>query len=335
LNARVTAEEYGQFAFETARTIREADPKAGIILGAFAHAVWGEGGKPSKGREFARVALEKFVQLAGRGFANAVTYHAYNSNPDKVYGSIPSFRGMIHTIDPALQVRQGENGAPSLNQQHYALRNEWWTEEKQAKWLLRRMLGDAARGIPTSIFTMTEKHYPVAAETNLTWVGAKTDQKPAADSAKHFKGLLETRLYAPGTPEDDRTIVRTKAGYVAMQAVTAIFDSRLKPLGVKCDVTGGSGPVSAHVFRRDDGAAVLAVWRHGDIPGDKSMHELVDVRIESVEFGAEPRYVDLLTRATYRTRGVVQRDGAATVIRGLPIYDSPVLITHASLVHAR
>ena len=345
LVASVEAPEYGIFAHETAQAIKKADPAAGVILGAFAGAVWqGEGTKPARDREFARVAVETFVKLSGKGAANAVTYHAYHPNPDAVYASIPSFKAMIHAIDPGIEVRQGENGAPSLNQQHYALRNMWWTEERQAKWLLRRMLGDAAYRVPTSIFTITEMHYPVSAETNLAFVGHRTDKPPAADSTKHFKGLLETRLYAPGSPEDDRTVVRTKMGYPAMQAVTAIFDSRLEPVGdpgnaagttSACTVTGGTGPITAHAFRRADGAAVVAVWRSGDAPGDNAAHELVDVSCPTLAFGSGPLYVDLLTRAVYRTKGVVETSGAGSRISGLPVYDSPVLILSAPLVSAR
>ncbi len=334
LNARITAEGYGQFAFETARAIKAADPAAKIVLGAFAHAVWDDP-RDRRGRDFARTALATFVRLGGRGLASAVTYHSYHPNPDAVYPSVPSFVALVRGIDPGIEVRQGENGAPSINQQHYALRNMWWTEERQAKWLLRRMLGDAARGIPTSVFTITEMHYPVSAETNLTWVGARTAEKPAAASSKHFKGLLETRLYAPGTPADDRTVVRTKMGYVAMQGVTAIFDKALRPVDGGCTVRGPAGPVSAHAFRRADGAAVLAVWRSGDAPGARPEHELADVVCTGLTFGAEPRYVDLLTRAAYATRGVVAREGAGVRVTGLPVYDAPVLVVDDALMKAR
>jgi hypothetical protein len=334
LNARITAEDYGRFAYETAHAIKAADPAARIILGAFAHSVWENPGN-SHARDFARTALSTFVQLGGQGYASAVTYHSYHPNPDAVYASLPSFLALVRAIDPGLEVRQGENGAPSVNQQHYALRNMWWTEEAQAKWLLRRMLGDAAHGVPTSVFSITEMHYPVAAETNLTWVGARTDQKPAAASSKHFKGLLETRLYAPGTPEDDRTVVRTKMGYTAMQAVTAIFDSRLRPVEGACTASPASGPLTVHAFRRDDGATVVAAWRSGDKPGDKPLHEAVDIRCRGIRFSGEARYVDLLTRATYRTQGVAEADGEGVRITALPVYDAPVLVADAALVAAR
>lgn len=327
LNVKISADEYGQFAFETARAIKAVDPAAGIILGAFAHAVWG-----GDGLEFAERSLRQFAALGGK--ADVVTYHAYSANPDEVYGSLERFRAMIRDLDPTIEVRQGENGAPSLNQPTYALRNLWWTEESQAKWLLRRMLGDAARGLPTSIFSLTEMHYPPAAETNLSWHRANRDLPPPT-TAKHFKGLLETRRYAPGTPDDDRTVVRTKMGYRAMQAVTAIFDARTKPVPVRCSVTGASGPTSAFAFRRDDGLFAVAVWRDGDRPGARPLHEAADIHCRGVRFAGAPRYVDLLTRAVYATNGVAQPDGDSVRITALPIYDSPVLVLDAGLVSAQ
>ena len=332
LNPLLTAEGYGRFAFETAAAVRAADPKARIVFGAFAHG-WSRTGPA---RAFATTALRTFMALGGR--ADALTYHAYAINPDAVYADVEDFLATIRAIDPRIEVRQGENGAPSLNQAGYALRNLWWTEETQAKWLLRRMLGDWARGVPTSISSLTEMHYAPAAEMGLTWQKARGETRAIA-TAKQYKGLLETRRYAPGTPEDDRTVVRTKMGYVAMQAVTAIFDSALRPVPVRCTVTGTRVPVAVHGFRRADGAAALAVWRSGDAPGDRTMHEAIGIDCPGFALPADARYVDLLTRATYATRGVVASApgtmGGTTRVAGLPVYDAPVLLVDARLVTAR
>lgn len=335
LNVRIGADEYGQFAYETAKAIKAADPKANIILGAFAGAVWENNAAP---REFARQALTTFVRLGGRGLATAVTYHAYHPNPDAVYPSLPSFQKLVHDIDPGIEVRQGENGAPSINQQHYAMRNLWWTEQSQAKWALRRLIGDAGHGVPSSIFTLTEMHYPVEAETNLAFHGHSTVEKPASASAKHMKGMLETRLYAPNTPQDDRTVVRPKMAYASVQAVTAIFDRTLKlvdPATYRCTITGPKSTPSLYAFRRADGATLIALWRSTDMPDVNTLREAADVRCTGLRFGTSPRYVDMLTRGVYETRGLVARDGAATVITALPIYDAPVLVADAPLVNAR
>lgn len=333
-----TPEVYATFARDTEKVIRATDPKAGIIFGAVAGAPWPDVEPDNPNAQaherrgtYTKEALEIYYRLGGR--AEAVTYHGYSVNPDAIYPRVDRMVEGIRAIDPKIQVRQGENGAPSLNQPHYAFRNLWWTEQSQAKWMLRRMMGDAARGIPTSVFTMTEMHYPVAAETQLNWVGGAIGRKGDATTAKHFKGLVETKLYAPGTPQDDRTVVRTKMAYPAMQAVTAIFDSRLKPVG-PCQVQGPAGPVSAHAFRRDDGAAAIVVWRSGDTPDANTQHELADVRCPGAAFKGQTAYIDLLTRAVYANRDKASGDGVLEA-KGLPIYDSPVVLADAVLVEAR
>jgi len=328
LNPLINAQAYGDFAFETARAIRAADPSAQIILGAFAGA-WHKDGKE---RAFALASLKRYIERGGK--AEALTYHSYATNPDSVYPDVETFIAAVKALSPDTQVRQGENGAPSMNQASYALRNMWWTEQSQAKWLLRRMLGDAARSIPTSMFSLTEMHYPPSAEMGLTWQKARGETRMIA-TAKHFKGMLETRRYAPGTPEDDRTVVRTKMAYVAMQALTAIFDSRLQPLAVKCTVTGTDAPVAVYAFRRADGASIIAAWRNGDRPDDSPVHEAVDIECPGLRFGEGPRYVDLLTRGVYATSGVVEQRGDSVTLRALPIYDSPVLVADAALVSAQ
>lgn len=336
INANITAEGYAAFARETERAIRSANPAARIIFGAFAGAPWpgnfDDRTPESRARspQFAKTALETYYRLGGR--AEALTYHGYTVNPDTVYPDVERLLSGVHAIDPRIEVRQGENGAPSLNQPSYAFRNIWWTEQSQAKWMLRRMLGDAGRGIPTSVFTLTEMHYPTEAESNLAFVGGRAALTAA--SAKHSKGLLETRRYAPGTPDDDRTVVRTKTIYPAVQAVTAIFDSRLTAAGT-CRVTGASAVTSAFVFRRADGAMAIAVWRSADMPDRNTLHETVDVRCPGAGFRNPPVYVDLLTRAAYATKSVVRTDDGAIVANDLPIYDAPVLLVDPALVEAR
>lgn len=328
LNPLITADQYADFAFETAQAIRAADPQARIIFGAFAGAWYEDDGA----REFARRSLARYVGRGGK--AEALTYHAYADNPDSVYPGVEELLRIVRGISPETEVRQGENGAPSLNQPSYALRNIWWTEESQAKWLLRRMLGDAGRSIPTSMFTLTEMHYPPAAEMGLQWQRAR-GEKTIIATAKHFKGMLETRRYAPGTPQDDRTVVRTKMAYPAAQAAIAIFDSRLKPTAGTCTVTAGSKDIAIHSFARADGSAVIAMWRNTDRPGARPLHEAVDVACRGIRFASAPRFVDLLTRAVYATKDVAREAAGGVELRGIPVYDSPVLIASADLVAAQ
>ena len=63
--------------------------------------------------------------------------------------------GVVGQVPPAAAVRQGETGAPS-GETVGALRDVAWTESKQAKWDLRRMLAHHGQGVPFNLFTLCE-----------------------------------------------------------------------------------------------------------------------------------------------------------------------------------
>lgn len=58
-----------------------------------------------------------------------------------------------------IKLRQGENGAPSGYIPSFALDKYYSTEYTQAKYNLRRMLGDLCRGIETEVFTIIDLRY--------------------------------------------------------------------------------------------------------------------------------------------------------------------------------
>jgi len=318
---KFTADEFGRFAAETARVVKEADPDAYVIVAGFTNL-------GDRGRAYVVDALKGFVAEGEPDLADAVIFHAYAQNPDAVYASVEPFRDAIHAVIPGLEVRQGESGAPSLNQQTFALRNIWWTEEAQAKFLLRRMLGDMAHHIQTSVFTLTDLHYPAAIEAGASF--ARSDSQQHSVFTMNTKGLLETRRYAPGTQNEDRTVVRMKVGYRAMQSVTSIFDARLQPVDDACSASDAS--VSAYAFRRDDGALIVAAWRSTDRPGELVQHQDVDITCRGVTFSGDTAYVDLLTSSAYRVLDLVHPTADGVTLSAVPVYDSPVLVADRALV---
>ncbi|MCH4895048.1 hypothetical protein GO308_18265 [Sphingomonas sp. SFZ2018-12] len=322
LIGKFTAEEFGEFAAETAQTVRSAQPDATISIAGFS------GLGSAEGNAFIRQATRTFVARGGRGLAQVVGIHIYNPRPEGANDALDALIADLHTIDPGLVLRQGESGAPSINQPLFALSNLWWTEEAQAKWVLRRMLNDAARGMWTSVFTLTDLHYSVAAERGAGF-NASQARKTAA-VALNSKGLLETRRYDPSGRNDDKQVVRAKMGYRAMQSVTSIFDARLKPVAAPCRASDANVTVAA--FRRDDGASAIVAWRSSDRPGEKPHHQSVDISCTGVRLADAPLYVDLLTSAVYRTDGVAESKGDTLQLTALPVYDAPVVVSDAVLV---
>ncbi|RVT42292.1 GH39 family glycosyl hydrolase [Sphingobium algorifonticola] len=320
---KFTADEFAAFAAETAKVVRAVQPDATISIAGFA----GSGSR--KEGDFVRQATRKFVELGGRGLANVVGIHIYNARPEGANAAMDALIPDVRAIDPGLTLRQGESGAPSINAPFFALSNMWWTEEAQAKWVLRRMLNDVSRGMWTSVFTITDLHYSTQAEQQAGFNSSAA--RKASAMAFNTKGLLETRRYDGTGKNDDKTVVRPKQGYRAMQAVTSIFDARLKP--ATDAVCAASNPaITVAPFRRDDGQVAIAAWRSTDRPGEKPLHEDVDVRCTGITFTGEPVYADLLTNMVYRTKDMVGADSGALTIKGLPVYDAPVLISDTALI---
>lgn len=86
--------------------------------------------------------------ISGRlDLIDEVTYHPYSYNPDDSYAAVEKLRQVVHAYSSRVRLRQGENGVPSERRKTKALSNHDWSELSQAKWALRRLLGDLGREI--------------------------------------------------------------------------------------------------------------------------------------------------------------------------------------------
>ncbi|MCH4895051.1 hypothetical protein GO308_18280 [Sphingomonas sp. SFZ2018-12] len=308
-----SASVYATFAAQTARAIKEVQPEAKILLGGFTQGVI------SNNYQYGQTVLTNFANEKGSTVPNAdvqVVYHPYNANPDASYSStFDSFRASAEAR--GFTIRQGENGAPSASQPEFALNNLPWTEDAQAKWALRRLLGDFRRGIESNLFTLTELHYA---------------------SAKNLKGILQTGAWSSAAPTyGDQTVQRPKAAYRAVQSLAAIFDSRLTSLfNQGCTLPSGYTiqaytRLDANDIRRN----MLVVWRNNARPGENEATAAINITCTVFQFPRfasnptlRPRYVDLLTGRVYAlTSSTTVVQGASGVtITGLPVYDSPVVL---------
>lgn len=291
--------EYADIVAREARVIRKLQPRAFIIAAAW---------KDTKG------ILERLKQLDALSLVNEFTYHPYTFNPDDTYRtSAPKLRELLTSYAPHLTLRQGENGAPSKPGTTGALCTPRgsqtpfdWTEEKQAKWALRRLLGDLGRDIYSSYFSICDMHYT---------------------KGVNFKGLLATNA--------DKTVQYAKPSYYAVQRITAIFDNRVQRIN---DFTGTvtqpaeGNTYSLFAYRTEAGAKIATLWRDSQRPGDRPEKELLTVTLPGLKFN-RPVWVDLLGGRVYAIDDSLrsEKDGA-TVIRQVPAYDSVVLIAEQDAI---
>jgi hypothetical protein len=133
-----------------------------------------------------------------------ISYHSYAMRPEGVYKGVAALQRELNKYSTTIKLRQGENGAPSGYIPSFALDKYYWTEYTQAKYNLRRMLGDLGRGIETTVFTMIDLHYA---------------GNPAV---LNMKGLIQS--------DETKAAIRPKVAYYAVQNVTSFFDSMLEPV---------------------------------------------------------------------------------------------------------
>jgi hypothetical protein len=280
--------DYARFMLHTAGQIREIQPEAKILAMSTA-------GVDTK---FVREVLEIAKQQNELDLIDQVTYHPYTKNPDTSYPAVEKLRRTISEFSSQITIRQGENGCPSMRRKTKALRGYDWTEVSQAKWALRRLLGDLGRDLESSYFAIMDMKYP--------------DEMNA-------KGLLKSRK--------DQTVEYAKPAYYAVQNLASVFDDqlqRVKDFDYKADTMKS---ISAFAFKNaKTGFHVMAVWLDGDIPSDGAAKMKVNLTCSKVLI-KNPVYVDLREGAVYAIpERNVRFDDEKSIFKGIPVYDSPILI---------
>lgn len=332
-DGNVSAIGYAKLAVQTAKLIKSIQPSAKITIGSFTS----NGLKTSyPSTDFVPTVLNYFEANKGSTVPDSdvsVSYHPYWYNPDYdgTANQATAFQAFSNLVTAkGYKIRQGENGAPSQPCKAFALcgfdPQPQWDESSQAKYLLRRMLGDFARGIETNIFTITDLHY---------------------DGTKNYKGLLKTGTWNPGidTPykNGDQTVKGIKLGYSAFQNVTAVFDNRLKIVS-NAGCTAPSGYTVQAYTRNDSGTVrnMIAVWRKNESLPRATTVQSISIKCTNFHFARLAssssltlRFADLLDGRVYSTSGIVAGNSAANndvTLNGVPVGDYPVLIADQGII---
>ena len=232
-------------------------------------------------------------------------YHGYEFNPDKSYANVEDLKATLARYSTKARMRQGENGCPSETTTRFALPNHPWTETSQARWDLRRMLGDLGHDVESSIFTICDFNH----------TGREMNRK----------GLLRAT--------EDKKVVAVKPAYYAVQNLVAVFDDTLERVKEPAVAVMHDRGAAAFAYRnRETGRGLAALWDNSGIPGEawETRPAQVVVRGLAIE---EPVWVDLASGRVYEfPAGRIVRADGFTIYRDLPLYDSPVLVADRSLV---
>jgi len=284
---------YADFLIRSAEIIRRHQPDATIIGFAMA------GVKHS----MCESVLGRMKKAGKLDLIDQVSYHPYTYNPDDSYSGVLKLRRIVESFSSDIIIMQGENGCPSKRGSFGAISGNDWTESSQAKWALRRLLGDLGRDIPSSYFAICDMEYT---------------------SRRNTKGLLAIN--------DDQTVHHAKEGYRAVQHLTALFDNRITRVkNFSAEITKASGEKaeSSHsVFGYQTRASqpVVTIWRSSDTPGKDPKHRPMRIHIATMTFDT-PVLIDLRTGRVDAIDGsLVKEESGATTFLNLPIYDSPIVL---------
>ncbi len=284
------AEEYAEMFYRTAKAIRAVQPTAKCYVTAI---VWN--GKDPLKSDYG-VVLERLKKENALDLASFFIYHPYNKNPDASYAKTAEpLRAFVKTYSPKFDIYQGEVGCPSQLEYAHALANVEWTEYAQAKWLLRRTMGDAVRDIPSSIFTCVDLRYTFMLQSF---------------------GLLRCSLL--------KEVVYRRPSFYAMQHVFSYFDEDVHPTGIEKQTVNKKELTIASFERQSTSIKVL--WFSGAQPGDTVAYEKGDVVLKGY-MSRDLVWVDLLTGkiCTIPTENVV-REKDQIILKNVPLWDSPVMI---------
>ena len=120
------------------------------------------------------------------------------------------------------------------------------------------------------------------------------------------------------------------AGDEAMQYVFSYFDEDVHPVSETRQTVNGKDLVVARFERQSNPVYVL--WFSGERPADMPAYEKGDVVLEQYNLW-DPVWVDLLTGKVCKfPKANIVRKGARTTVKGVPLWDSPVMLTANSQV---
>lgn len=305
-NGHTSGNTVGQatdFAIRTAEILRSVIPDARIAAFALTKADPGW--------------IEPFVrELAERDKAhlfNTIAYHHYSHNPDAGYEDVEKSRAIVARHTPGLRLMQGEGGTQSEWCRNGALSNTFWTELTQAKYNLRRSLGDLGHGDDTEVFHLCDLEYR---------------------AVKRHWGLLRYGLLKTTGQADGFRVLKVKMSYYAIQNAVSVFNDALECLSPDNTTSAIHGVENAVIYDWKDratGTPVAVFWDASAMPSNGNTVQEARVTIKGSPL-ENPVWVDVLTGNVYKIDASrISRTGNATVYN-VPVYDSPAFITSEDIL---
>ena len=316
-SAKKTPEQIAVFNVRTARIVLKNIPDAKIAGLSLAQ-------NRSEFFEACLKAMGDDVKLF-----DSFIYHGYAAAPESSYVEVEKQKAVLAKYNPNARMWQGENGCPSEMALKFALSRISWSEYSQAKWDMRRMLGDLGHDVPSSVYTICDFPH-TGREVNL-------------------KGLIRAN--------EEKEVIAIKRAYYAVQNVVSVFDDTLERVkGSSFDAGFGTkdGSISTYHYVKDGRLPLFVFWTHGrdfvkdggpngvlgegnwrlpyERPGDSFETRPAVFKYTGKPL-EEPVWIDLFTGRVYEFPGSRQLVSSGSLrFVDVPVYDSPCVLTEKSAI---
>lgn len=306
----VSGREYGQFLCMTAEAIRESDEEARIIGGAIC----------LRTLSF----LDDALRTGAGRLIDAVSFHEYTADESLVFERVRSLRALCRRYNPRIEIIQGESGSQSRRDGAGALRGGAWTEDRQARQLLRHTVADLLCDVRFSSYFST---LDMVEALN----GSVGDKASYLDYA--YFGILRAEFDENGVATGSYA---PKPSYYALRNLCAVFAGEFDV----CDLPVLAQPEeSPLVFGRDcadksiisggfmrrNGAFLYAYWNATDLMTTK-YESTYTVEVSALPGGFA--LIDPMEGGIYRIgeENMVCTGEQSWKLLHLPITDYPLLL---------
>ncbi len=307
----VNAKEYGYFAIDTAKAVKNANPEAKVIGGVICR----------RDLNYINTAF-----LTGMGnYIDAISFHEYTHKEHLVFERVAALKGLCNEYNSNIEIIQGESGSQSKSGGNGSLKTGAWTQRKQAKQLLRHTIADLMTEVKfTSYFSSLDM---------IEALHGIVDDKSSYMDFGYF-GVLAAEFDENGFATGEYT---PKLSYTALQNICSIFCEDFKRVDLPIIFqTKESGRIFAKDvseptmitagFKKPNGAAAFVYWNSTDLMTTE-FESTVSVQIAALK--GDLKLLDLMDGKVYKIpETMIEINGEDCIsLNNIPIRDYPLLLT--------
>ncbi len=293
--------EYVELVRITAPILRECVPDVTVVGGAIAYY-----------RD--DLFLPDIIKLGVGRLLDRLTYHSYRRCPEGDDAATYAYlRELIRRDNPTLELWNGESGAPSSPRGFGAMHEFDWNEDRQARWLLKRIVNDLSYGV--------ERFSYFHAADLLNYPG----RAPAHQRYAYY-GLLRGDDYS------------RKPAFRAMQSLCTMFADGVVPSDsgwMQFSQASESAPsqIRSRLFRRGD-TPLWVFWNSMSVfnPPPAERNDIAYTLGHSGLHLREPVLVDPLRQMVYFVPPEESLDYRRSSFLQIPVLNYPLFITERSSV---